>query len=342
MSYKVEEAIKIKNNFEKYTSIKSVYIIGDNHNKQFKYSIVIPTYKRVSTLKETLKSALGQDFKGNYNVIICDNNPERNDETELYMKSISDKRINYYKNTKNIGMIGNWNRCVELCDGKYLIMVHDDDILYPSFLKQCDKILNFNNNIKFLYTGKNNWYQSTNPNPPQNNAIVKSKLYKMDFIDFLLNGIAPTGILFNKEETIRLGGFDESSYPASDLLFNIKIINNSELYFYTKPLVIYRWGINESFKIETLIGFSHIYNPLRIWLGNKIGLPNWIINYLNRNYNYNNFKVIKEKNPEELNNPKVKELELPKNKVEIYVCTLIIRIIYQIKYIKHKINSKII
>lgn len=342
MVYRIEEVLKCKNNFEKYFSVKSLLVKGDKNINDLKYSIVIPTYKRVITLKDTIQSALNQEFKGDYNIIVCDNNPERNDETELFMNTISDKRIIYYKNIENIGMIANWNRCIELCCGKYFVMIHDDDILYPSFLKQCDKILEKCNHIKFLYLGKKYWHQSIEPNPPQPDNIVRGRLYKMDLIDFLFNGIAPTGILFNKEETIRLGGFDESAYPAADLLFNVKIIRNSELYYYTMPLVVYRWSINESFKLTTLLGFSHVYNSLRIWMGKIIGLPNYFINCINRIYNENNYMVIKEKIPEELNDDRVKELELPKSKIERYVYILLNKIITRIQYIRHGINSKII
>lgn len=326
MVSKVENSLMVKNCFEKYYSVKSILIKGKKYNEALKYSIVIPTYKRVSTLKSTLESALNQDYTGEYNIIVCDNNPERNDETELFMQTISDNRITYYKNAENIGMAGNWNRCVELCDGKYFIMIHDDDLIYTTFISQCDKILNKYNDIKFLYLGKKNWYQTKDSNPPQPDNITTAKLFKMDLFDFLFNGIAPSGIIFSKEETIRLGGFDESTHPIPDLYFNIKIINNSKLYFYTMPLTIYRWSINESYKYKTLLGFLSLYNPLRIWIGKKIGLPYYIIRCINRNYNYNNYNIIKEKVPNELNNPDIKKIELP-NKLEVFVYMSIHKII---------------
>lgn len=341
-SINVEEALKVKNNFEKYISVSSLLIKGLNDNKNYKYSIVIPTFKRVSTLKESLESAINQDYEGNFNIIVCDNNPERNDETELFMQHFTDKRIKYYKNIENIGMTGNFNRCFELCDGKYLIMLHDDDILYPSFLRQCDKILNKHNDIKFLFPNKVFWYQAENPNPPQPEEIANARLYKLGLVDFLFNGMAPSGVLFDKEETIRLGGFNESAYPAQDLYFIIKAIENSDVYFYTMPLCIYRWGINETLKLKTLLGFVKVFNPLRIWMAKKIGLPKWVINYFNRQYSNQYYNIIKNTIPEELDNINVKQLELPKNKFEVYISTILTKLIsYIIKY-KNKINSSII
>ena len=34
--------------------------------------------------------------------------------------------MKYYKNEKNIGMYGNWNRCIELSNGEYLTILNDD------------------------------------------------------------------------------------------------------------------------------------------------------------------------------------------------------------------------
>ena len=41
-----------------------------------------------------------------------------------------------YHNDKNLGMSGNWNRCLSLCTGKYAKLVCADDILSPDALKR--------------------------------------------------------------------------------------------------------------------------------------------------------------------------------------------------------------
>ena len=93
-------------------------------------SIVIPTYKRVSTLRETLDSAIRQTGNHNYEILVVDNNPERGDETELLMAEyVSVKNLLYFKNTANIGMAGNWSRCSELAHGEWVVLIHDDDLL---------------------------------------------------------------------------------------------------------------------------------------------------------------------------------------------------------------------
>lgn len=340
MEISIDEALSIRDNFAKYKSVSSVLIQGKSLGTQPKYSIVIPTYRRVSTLKDTLESAVNQDFNGGYDIIVCDNDPERNDETEKFILSFEDDRLLYYKNTMNIGMTGNWNRCIELCDGEYVVMIHDDDILLPNFLSQSDKVIREVKSVKILYPERVNWYQSESPTYPIPRVRKEARLYKMHLLDFFFQGTAPTGILMNKEEVIRLGGFYEGAYPAADLYFNIKAINNSAIYKYTMPLSVYRWGINESFKRETLLNFISVYNPLRIKMGEMIGLPRSFVNYANQNYCRQVYDVIEEKLPDESMSLDRNQWSLSQNKLERFMNHFLTQAISFFLALKHRFESK--
>lgn len=342
MEINIREALSIKDNFEKYRAVKSILIQGERKSRRPKYTIVIPTYKRVGTLVETLESALSQDYQEEFDVVICDNNPERNDETENYISCIKDNRVLYYKNEENIGMTGNWNRCVELSDGQNIVMIHDDDILYPFFLTKCDQILNENEFVKILYPAKNSWDQSNSGKYPKPNNIRKAKLFKLNILDFFFQGIAPTGVLFNREEMLRLGGFYENAYPASDLYFSVKAIENSKIYAYTMPLSVYRWGVNESFKTSTLVGFIKVYNPLRIYIGKKIGLPSFLVRYANRQYCNQNYSFIKEKLPNEIPNLDMRIFDIPKGKIEFLIYRAFCFVITHLAGLYHRTSSQVI
>lgn len=341
MDFNVLDALSIKDNFVKYKNVKSQLIKGEPFTVKPKYSIVIPTFKRVSTLKETLESARAQDYSGDYDIIVCDNNPEHNDDTEIYIHSIIDKRVLYYKNDENIGMTGNWNRCIELCDGKYMVMIHDDDILYPYFLSKCDEVLNKNPEIDFLFPSKNCWNQSKDAHKPKGVIDTKGKLYRLSLLDYFLdNADAPTGILLKKDAADHLGGFAEEAYPAADLYFNIKAVMYGIVYRYSKPLSIYCWGINESMKLNTLKGFVEVYNPLRIIIGKELHIPFSMIKILNRNYSLQNFNIAKEVIPSEQLNSEINSFDLPKSEIEVNLSRIICKIIYYILALRHITSVK--
>ena len=99
-------------------------------------TIAIPTYKRPNLLLEAISSAINQETSVKYDIIVVDNNPGRGDETEQLMEKFRDSLlVSYYKNSSNLGMVGNWNQLFSIAKGQWVAMLHDDDLLYPNYIK---------------------------------------------------------------------------------------------------------------------------------------------------------------------------------------------------------------
>lgn len=97
-------------------------------NKTF-FSITIPTYNRSGKLLVTIQSILAQDFK-NFEIIVVDNNSS--DNTKELIDSLKDKRIKYFKNPVNIGVIKNIQKAIDYSTGQYLLFQSDDDFMIKS------------------------------------------------------------------------------------------------------------------------------------------------------------------------------------------------------------------
>lgn len=342
MEIDVNNLLSIKNNFLKYSNIKSILIHGNYKEQQPTFSIVIPTYKRISTLKETLASALSQDYQDYYDIIVCDNNPERGDETENYMVSITDERVLYYKNSENIGMVGNWNRCAQLCDGKYLIMIHDDDIMYLNYISKVKHVLDKHSQIDILYPTRCIWHKLNNEIKPIQILHNNGHIYKLGVINYLLgNDDPPTGVLFKKDIMINLGGFDEKAYPSSDYYFNVMAVQHANVYRLKQNLSIYRWSNNESIKFETLLNFRIIGKPLFLYLSNMLKLPKFVKIALLKLYDLGYIETIKVLCPNKLSEVSINDFLLPSNRIEkkafriiqrIFICCVNVRnFFYQLK-----------
>ena len=50
-----------------------------------------------------------------------------------------ESNIKYYQNEKNIGLFGNWNRCVELSTSKWVAMLHSDDEILDDYFEKLDR-----------------------------------------------------------------------------------------------------------------------------------------------------------------------------------------------------------
>ena len=97
------------------------------------FSIILPAYK-TRFLKECIDSVLAQTYPNWELIIVNDASPEDMDSIVL---QYHDARIHYYKNKQNYGaehLVHQWNYCLSLAQGEYVICLGDDDKLLPSCL----------------------------------------------------------------------------------------------------------------------------------------------------------------------------------------------------------------
>lgn len=94
-------------------------------------SICIPTYNGARYLKECLDSALAQTFRDLEVVVVDDGSTDSTlDVVRQYART--DNRLRVCRNERNLGLVVNWNRCVELASGKWVKFLFQDDLLEPS------------------------------------------------------------------------------------------------------------------------------------------------------------------------------------------------------------------
>jgi len=91
-------------------------------------SICIPTFNRSGMVERAIESALSQTYH-DLEVIVVDNASD--DNTEDVVASYADPRLKFFKNPKNLGLFGNFNRCIELSRGDLIHILHSDDYIDP-------------------------------------------------------------------------------------------------------------------------------------------------------------------------------------------------------------------
>lgn len=105
-----------------------------------KFSICIPAYKS-KYLQECIDSILGQTVVDFELIILNDCSPEPVEEIVL---ANQDPRIRYFKNEKNVGaynLVDNWNHCLQLATGEYIVIMGDDDRFAPDYLAEFSKLI---------------------------------------------------------------------------------------------------------------------------------------------------------------------------------------------------------
>jgi len=111
--------------------------------------ICIPTFNAERTVRETVESVLAQSYR-NLIVRICDN--ASTDRTVEIVSAIADPRVEVFRNEKNVGGEGNFNRCIALGAGKYTAIFHADDVYEREMVAAEVAVLEENGDIGAVFT----------------------------------------------------------------------------------------------------------------------------------------------------------------------------------------------
>ncbi len=275
MDIKPFDYFKIKDYFVEIESKPAILLWGEKQDNKPDVCIAIPTFNRSKTLRESINSAVNQNVNYNYEIIVVDNNPERNDETEIMMMEYRQySNIRYYKNSENIGMAGNWSRCYQLAEADWVVLLHDDDLLTPDYLSEITKCIS-NENIDAVFVNMDVF----NDGDPVKNIVNPSitKLNKLSLYDwFLFPCITPSGHIIKKQTIFDLGGFSVQNF-APDIFF-AKIMAYKNGYMANKTLLHYRKGINESTKFSAMEKMCDLNHDYRLQAWPRMGISPTLLN----------------------------------------------------------------
>jgi glycosyltransferase involved in cell wall biosynthesis len=98
-------------------------------------SVCIPTYNGAKYLREAVASVLCQSFD-DIEILVVD---DCSSDGTIYIAHEllgHDPRARIVQNNSNLGLVGNWNRCVELAQGEYIKFLFQDDLLEPTCVER--------------------------------------------------------------------------------------------------------------------------------------------------------------------------------------------------------------
>jgi glycosyltransferase involved in cell wall biosynthesis len=108
----------------------------------------MPTYKRLTYIREALESALCQTYS-NFEVLVSDNEPS--DAVAELVASYGDSRLRYRHNGTNIGPMGNALAAYRAARGTYVGTLHDDDAWEPTFLERLVPVLEHDSTLSLAF-----------------------------------------------------------------------------------------------------------------------------------------------------------------------------------------------
>lgn len=209
-------------------------------------SVCLPTYNGERFLEASLNSVLAQE-ELDFEFIIVDDASE--DGTVPILKGLVDDRVRLYRNSKRLGLVGNWNRCLSLASGDLICIWHQDDIMLPGNLSEKRAAFAARSDLGLVYSaveqidefghripGHHHWASN---NPPTDRTFPRGSGF--DWLFGQENIICCPSVLMRRACYLELGGFDERLPFCADWEMWMRIALFNEIGYVSRPLVAYRW-----------------------------------------------------------------------------------------------------
>ncbi|GAA5001782.1 glycosyltransferase family A protein [Kitasatospora paranensis] len=96
-----------------------------------RYEILLPYYGDVRLMQDAVRSVLAQSGD-DWRLTVVDDGRESG--VPEWFEQLADPRVRYLRNETNLGVTGNFNRCVGLAEYEYLVIMGCDDLMHPDYL----------------------------------------------------------------------------------------------------------------------------------------------------------------------------------------------------------------
>lgn len=204
-------------------------------------SVCIPAYNNADYIKETIECVLNQTYK-NIELIVVDD--QSKDNTVDVVRSIQDDRLKLYINEKNLGMSGNWNRCMELCTGEYIKLICADDLIHETLIAReveameaHPEVLLVESDTQFVdKNGKAKGFYKRY----RKSGVVDGKEISKACVHTRDQFGAPLANLVRRSAYEMSGGFDSTFVYIVDYDFFMTIAKTGKVYIIHEPLNYFR------------------------------------------------------------------------------------------------------
>lgn len=256
---KKRDFLEKRDYYNKYAGVKSYKLFGEYRKSDPLVTIVMPIYNHpLECVERALRSAINQIDFDNYQIIVVDNDAEGKNDNISVVKKINSDKVIYFRNEKNLGMFGNWNRCILLARSEWITFLHSDDILAKDALKILTTIVMQHPEIDQLASSsvnysvdniKNETVESITQKKSINLCKVKRVRYEKYF-DAMATSVK--GALLKKECLLEIGGFRDmgDGLGVDDYICMTKYAYYFKTYYVDVITYLNGYGVNETLNLS--------------------------------------------------------------------------------------------
>jgi len=203
-------------------------------------SVLMPTYNYAHYISEAIQSVLDQTYQDFELVIIDDRSSDNTDE--VVKPFLADPRVRYYKNEKNLGLVGNFNKCLEYANGRYIKYLLADDKFDKELLAKFVPVMDQNPGVS-LVTSDNYVFgvRSKIRHLPLQGKHKGNEVIFSVLKEGRGNWIGePTVVMFRKTALASVGKFSGKYTCLVDINMWLRLLMTGDCYIIPEPLSYFR------------------------------------------------------------------------------------------------------
>lgn len=206
-------------------------------------TVGIPTFNRAPLLAQAIESVLSQTFTG-FRLLVSDN--ASTDATPDVVRSFGDERIEYLRSERNVGAIANLNRLIALADTEFLVLLPDDDVLYPGHLEACVELLQRSERLGLAHTAfdlidaESRVFAQRRPLRTRSRTAIEPRRRALQRLMVSSWPICFASVMYRTEAIVDAYGLREQDGPFGDMQLWMRIALGWDLGYVARPLTGFR------------------------------------------------------------------------------------------------------
>lgn len=195
--------------------------------------ITMPFYGDPALFRLAVQSVLDQTDDDWRLLIIDDRYPDS--APGEWAMSLGDPRITYLRNEENLGVSGNFRRCIELADAPYVTIMGCDDVLLPGYVLRMHELYRLHPDAAYVQPGVGVIDDAGHRSSPLPDRVKRHYAPRLDTIlrlggESLATGLARGNWTYFpsicwRREVLERFGFDAGLDVALDLDLQLRIVD---------------------------------------------------------------------------------------------------------------------
>ena len=153
---------------------------------------------------------------------------------------MADKRVSFYRNETNVGLVGNWNKCLAYAKGQYVKFLCADDKFFPQMLEKFVAILDQYPEVAIVGSHTEVFGLRNFCRVSPFVGYVKSKMVREVLLGPYNQLRNPSAVMFRMTDVQKVGTFNPKLHQLTDREYYLRLLTHGDCYIVPETLCYVR------------------------------------------------------------------------------------------------------